>query len=297
MEEILDSLRRLTDEQLLAEVRMRVEGERTATGLVVASLAELDGRALYVSMGYSSLFAFCTRELHLSDKEAYSRIRAARAVRAFPVVLDGLADGALSLTNVTLLAPHLTTSNHAELLRAAQFKTRREVEQQIAALYPGRPRLVTWHLRVPAETDDILRRAKELLRHAVPTGDSAEVIGRALTLLVATLERKQLGSVSRPRRPRKAALGARHIPVAVRRGVWKRDDGRCAFVGTRGRCGETAFLEFHHVDPFALGGTNTIDNIQLRCRTHNQYEAQQDFKREEKASSGPALTQSRGRGP
>ena len=55
--------------------------------------------------------------------------------------------------------------------------------------------------------------------------------------------------------------------------MWQRDEGRCAFVGRIGRCRETAFLEFHHVAPYAAGGAGTSDNIQLRCRAHNQYEA------------------------
>ena len=45
------------------------------------------------------------------------------------------------------------------------------------------------------------------------------------------------------------------------------------FVGTSGRCRETAFLEFHHVEPYAEGGSATVENIQLRCRAHNLYEA------------------------
>lgn len=45
------------------------------------------------------------------------------------------------------------------------------------------------------------------------------------------------------------------------------------FEGPRGRCAERDFLEFHHVRPFAEGGASTVDNIELRCRAHNAYEA------------------------
>jgi hypothetical protein len=44
-------------------------------------------------------------------------------------------------------------------------------------------------------------------------------------------------------------------------------------VTSRPRCGEQAFLEFHHVKPFAAGGAATDANIELRCRAHNAYEA------------------------
>ena len=71
---------------------------------------------------------------------------------------------------------------------------------------------------------------------------------------------------------------SRDIPNAVQRGAWRRDGGRCAFVSKDGvRCKERAFLEFHHVEAHALGGPATLDNISLRCRRHNQYEAELVF--------------------
>jgi hypothetical protein len=71
---------------------------------------------------------------------------------------------------------------------------------------------------------------------------------------------------------------SRHIPKAVRRVVWRRDGGRCAFVSSAGRrCTERTFLEFHHVQPYAMDGPATVGNISLRCRRHNQYEAEVVF--------------------
>jgi hypothetical protein len=64
----------------------------------------------------------------------------------------------------------------------------------------------------------------------------------------------------------------------VKREVWRRDGGQCAFVARDGhRCTERAFLEFHHLQAHALGGPATADNISLRCRRHNQYEAELVF--------------------
>jgi hypothetical protein len=123
------------------------------------------------------------------------------------------------------------------------------------------------------EAHDKLRRAQDLLRHAVPTGDIGAVLDRALTLLVADLERRRCAGTPTPRASSPEDVGGRYIPSAVRRSVWKRDAGRCAFVGTSGRCTETGWLEFHHVHPYADGGCASVENIQLRCRAHNQYEA------------------------
>ena len=127
-------------------------------------------------------------------------------------------------------------------------------------------------------THEKLRRAQALSRHTLAAGDVGAILDRALTLLIDHLERGRFARVVSPRPGSgdRTASG-RHIPAAVRRAVWQRDEGRCAFLGRTGRCRETAFLEFHHLLPHAAGGAATADNIQLRCRAHNQYEARLFF--------------------
>ena len=131
------------------------------------------------------------------------------------------------------------------------------------------------------ETQRKLERARSLLRHVIPDGDVAWVLDRALTLLVNDLERTRLAATRRHTRTATSSesksLRSRRIPAAVRRTVWARDGGQCAFVGKEGRCRETNFLEFHHVVPYADGGSTSAENLQLRCRSHNQFEATQYF--------------------
>ncbi len=78
------SLVDLTDEQLLLAVKRLARGERHAAAQLIASLAELDARELYLAEGFPSLFAYCTRCLHLSEHAVYGRIAAARAARQWP---------------------------------------------------------------------------------------------------------------------------------------------------------------------------------------------------------------------
>jgi hypothetical protein len=127
-----------------------------------------------------------------------------------------------------------------------------------------------------AHTD--LRLAQDLLRREIPNGDPGAIIERALALLVAQIAKEKTAATSMPGPARSATPGARHIPASVKRAVWLRDRGQCAFVAKAGRrCAERAFLELHHIHPFALGGEGTVSNISLRCRRHNTYEAQMDF--------------------
>jgi hypothetical protein len=80
---------------------------------------------------------------------------------------------------------------------------------------------------------------------------------------------------------RRASGSGRHVPAALKRAVWERDQGRCTFVDLRGcRCRETGRLEFHHERSFAKDGPMTLENLALRCRPHNALAAEQDFGRE-----------------
>ncbi len=135
LDEVEDPIR-LSDTALLDEVKRLAAGERHATARLIAALSELDARRLYLGEGCSSLFTYCTQVLHLSEHAAYLRIEAARAARRWPDILGLLADGALHLTAVGLLAPHLTLENHERALAAARHKSKREVEEIVAALRP-----------------------------------------------------------------------------------------------------------------------------------------------------------------
>jgi hypothetical protein len=148
------------------------------------------------------------------------------------------------------------------------------------------------------ESHDKLRRVQALLRREIPDGDPAAIFDRALTLLLEKVEKAKLGAATKPRAPRSIRLGtdrqgwkrvlaSRYTPRHVKRAVWQRDDGQCAFVSPDGvRCTERTFLEFHHMQAYAHGGPATVENISLRCRRHNQYEAELVF--------GPRTTASQG---
>lgn len=146
-----------------------------------------------------------------------------------------------------------------------------------AIVRPLAPERYKIQLTVGRETYCKLRQVQDLLRHAIPDGDPAAIFERALTLLLANLQKTKLAATERPGAKGRSTPKSRHVPASVRREVWARDGARCAFTGTNGRCMETGFLEFHHVVPYADGGKTTADNLELRCRAHNVYEAERYF--------------------
>jgi hypothetical protein len=387
---LLASLRRLSDPELVARVKDLAAGERGATVLLVAHLAELDTRDVHLRAGHGSLFGYCREVLALSEQDAYNRIVVARTARRFPVVLEMLEAGALNLTTLRLLGPRLTPENHQAALESARGKSKLQVEEIAARLW-SRPDVPSYVRKLPApkglaapaldapvtaavrasgapgapgapevgplpgqlvssnpssgppspllppqppgtstpvatayaspwpprtapaditplspdryrvqvtiggDTLEKLRLAKDLLRHAVPTGDEAVILDRALTALLAALAQKKFAAAEKPRPAAGTAPGSRHIPAEVKRAVWLRDLGGCAFVGTNGRrCAERGFVEFHHVRPYATGGEATVRNIQLRCRNHNDYEARLYFGQAQRMADGVRPSRSNG---
>jgi hypothetical protein len=340
-----NTLTHLSDAVLLRDLAALVAQDRLTTAVLLAHIAEVDARRLFVPAGYPSMHAYCVDELHQSEDAAYRRITAARAGLEFPALFAALAEGRLHLAAVSLLAPHLTHENVNELIEVATHRRKSEIEELLARrftlqavpasprcvpamtyeplqLVPGRvgteaaavdtfdesapglldtslgmppplsPERFLVQLTIPKSTREKLRHAQALLSHAVPTGDVAQVFDRALDALIHQLEKRKLGAITPRSRLRRStagpgpesgagmlrALRSRYVPAPVRRAVWERDEGQCTFVSAKGtRCKARRFLEFDHVDPVARGGQATVDKMRLRCRAHNQYEAERAF--------------------
>ncbi len=166
------------------------------------------------------------------------------------------------------------------------------------------------HLTIPRELRDEIREAQDLLRHRVPDGDLAKIFHMALKTLVAQVKKERFAvgrkaraaavesgpdeprrgpgeSVHRPgdsgRTPGESQHGpgeSRHVPDAMKRAVYERDGGRCAFTDAEGRrCEETAALEIDHLDGFARTHRHELDALRLLCRAHNQHAADKMYGR------------------
>jgi hypothetical protein len=134
---ILATAAALSDGDLLARINTLALTERGATAELVAHLAVLEMRPnAHRAEGYGSLFAYCTGALHLSEDAACNRIDAARLSRSFPVILDLLADGSVTLTAIRMLKQHLTPENHESVLSRASHRRKDEIQVLIAELAP-----------------------------------------------------------------------------------------------------------------------------------------------------------------
>ncbi len=305
-----ESLSTMSDAELIAGLAKLVREERRVTAAVLLHVAEVEARGLHLGAACPSMFVYCTRVLGMSEDEAFKRIRAARALRKYPVVAEAVAHGRLHLTAVVLLAPHLTDECALELVAEASGKSKAEIEillargapradvperlervAEQAVLVPGGevvpepvppvpPRVAALseerfalQLTISGATREKLLRAQAHLRHQLPSGDLSEVLDRVLDGYLDQVERKRFGKVKRPRAAR-PGRAKRTIPNEVRRQAVARDGLRCSFVSAEGRrCEETGFLEFDHVVPVAFGGEPS-DGVRMLCRSHNQHEAE-----------------------
>ena len=123
---------RVSDGTLVCRFLSDAGVERRSIANVVADIAEIDERRLYLPAGYPSMYAYCLAVAHYSESAAYKGIHVGRAARRFPEIFPALADGRLNLSGVLILAPHLTPGNAAELLAAAAHKTNAAIEELLA---------------------------------------------------------------------------------------------------------------------------------------------------------------------
>jgi 5-methylcytosine-specific restriction endonuclease McrA len=122
------------------------------------------------------------------------------------------------------------------------------------------------------ELMELIRWMKCHLSHRYPKGASLlEIFKHAIKYC------KKREDLELQEAPRKSCtrIDSRHIPKAIKQKVWKRDRGRCAFVGSNGkRCNSDYLVQFDHYPiPFARGGPSTVNNLRLLCAKHNRHTA------------------------
>ena len=137
------------------------------------------------------------------------------------------------------------------------------------------------------ELHDKLERLRVLMRSsssAGPDSDLAAIIEEAVTEKLERLEAKRFAKTKAPRKSLEqtdTSPSSRYIPAPVKRAVRERDGDQCAFVNEHGRrCKAREGLELHHKQPYGRGGDHDPDNIQIMCRVHNGYLAEQDYGKE-----------------
>src|SRR5215472_7647597 len=130
------SLANLSDQELLSSLSAVCSEARRLLGRLLLYLIEVEQRRLDLKSACSSLYDFCQRRLYMSESEAVRRIEAARLLKRFPTILGYLERGDIHLTALFLLREHLDETNVDELLTRARGKSKRELQELLAARAP-----------------------------------------------------------------------------------------------------------------------------------------------------------------
>ncbi|HEU4386063.1 MAG TPA: HNH endonuclease signature motif containing protein [Anaeromyxobacteraceae bacterium] len=141
-----------------------------------------------------------------------------------------------------------------------------------------------WSLRVTIDgaCKDDLETLAMMLSHKFPRKDLAAVLHEAIRCGIEKHGKRQ-GAVKPARKTPEATptKDPAAIPAELRRQVWERDGGCCAWVSPDGRrCGSRWQLQVDHVDPVGRGGRATIDRLRLLCKSHNLLYAEQVYGRD-----------------
>ena len=276
------NLEKYSDQELLVKTKNLVKEEQKLLSVILAHLEEIERRKLYADLGYKSLFDYCLRELNYTEQQAWRRINAMRVIRKLPELKNQVDDGSLSLSNINLASSLFkdakinSKEKQLEIFQDITNTTKTECEEKIFKLksYYGvlKPLAKTVikktsndssrvHVNLSSETLRKLEKIKNLTKEQ----DFDKIIS-----LMADNYINQKVEVKRETK-NVPVRNSRYIPRKVKETIYKRANGECE------NCKSTYNLEYEHIVPFSMGGTNDVSNINLYCSNCNKRKAIKDF--------------------
>lgn len=297
MNSVASDLKKLSNEELFRRAKLCVKDETNSTLKVLYALREIEHRRAFSEKHYPSLFEFCVDFLGYKKGAAYRRIVAMRALKEMPEIEEKVQNGTIDLMTLSQAQGYFNQKkrNHEplgietkkEIIASLENKSTRETEEFFLELSPKEPikerikatsvETFSLQLSMPKRVKEKLDYLRTLMASEKASVKTLEVLEAALDEGIKAYEKKL--STSAKKVP--ALEQKKTISIHVRREVWRRDQGQCTFVDpvTKLRRQEKRYLEYDHIHPKSLSGSNEIENIRLLCRSHNQMAAMHVFGR------------------
>ncbi|MEK7355656.1 MAG: HNH endonuclease [Bdellovibrionota bacterium] len=302
------NLKHLTDATLDLDLLRLVRSERVLLAEILHHLREVENRRLYSAHGFSSLFAYATERLGYSEDQAARRISAMRLLKEIPEIEQKIESGALTLTHLSKAQTLFRQEKKAQRPRSVAQKlfvlsqlessSKRDAEKVLERESFVTP--VAKPAAPPVSLDQFgealqvkLTRLLDLKARSSAGVSLNELIDQLADLglekwdPIKKAERANLrkqnrnadaadsanddASIHAPVRVTSKARTTRYIEASARHALFIRDRGCC------GNCGSTRNIEIDHIVPFALGGSNDLENLRLVCRSCNQRSAIEQF--------------------
>jgi len=196
--EIMSDFRFLKNQELIHKLHGLAKLEKKTTAEIVAVIAEVDRRKLFLDLGHTSLFSYLTVELGYTAASAQRRIDAARLLASVPEMKGELESGALNLIQISVVSQIIRQKKKESPKVSVGVSEKRELLEQVKGLDLAQTqRLVAQaldlevqvHERKRVQQDDSLRLeltltkqqqeklhlARELLSHIHPSLSWAEL--------------------------------------------------------------------------------------------------------------------------
>ena len=261
----------------MIDTKALVLKEREFLTKILHYLKEIDKRKLYCELGYTSLFAYCVRELGYSESNAYRRIQACRLLAFMPEIEQKIENGFLSLSNISQSSQFFNQndiddlSDQRAVLNQLENLSKKEGEKMLFAISgeektekDNQRRVSSEKVRVSIILSDETIEKCELLKNLLGQNLSyQELIEYMVEISIKEIEKKKFKVSPRPGISLPPAEVKRVIKSSMKRDVYLRDK-KCV------KCGSTRNLNFDHRVPFALGGTSDFTNIRMLCFNCNQ---------------------------
>ena len=203
------NLKSLPDLELLSQTKSLATQERKIGIEVLHHLREIESRRLFASLGFSSLFEYCVKELGYAGGSAHRRISAMRLLREIPEYESKLQEGIVTVSSLSQLQGFLVQEKRQmgkiypkeakiELLEQIEGKSFEQTARVLAAISPEQIR--PEKARVLNEEDTEIRftadralmakleRLKNLMGHQAQAQTYAGLIGELADIALKKLD-------------------------------------------------------------------------------------------------------------
>ncbi len=293
---------------IVAETKILVKKEDELSAQILRNLQIIYDQKIHLEMGYSGIFKFCMEELGMCAATAQRRSDALKISQFVPDLPSKIEKGEITLSRVAQVAKFVRT----ESKETGRTFAKKEVEQLVnqvqskASDYESQKHLMT-QSQLPVtpiadqrkvvsggrtvmlfEVDDEFQQLLELVKDLESHKGSRKMGELLKDVFKEHLQRKHPAfknlkksevtvqttlNLKAERLSRETR--SRHIPARIRKEIWRRDQS-CTYVDSfaQKRCGSTFRIQLEHLTPFSLGGGHTLENITLRCQSHNLFAAE-----------------------
>jgi 5-methylcytosine-specific restriction endonuclease McrA len=274
---------------------------RTSETQLIDLVQKVEEKRVFVVLGYSSLFEYCTKALLLSESNAQMLISISRKSRMVPELKTEIQKGTVSISKAQRIVSVITRENKSEWIQKASQLSKRELEKEVAKIHPEVVRetirpisedRMKLQLGISEATMKKLKRAQAVLSSKKRKPVSLEeVLESALDRFlekedpVEKAEREKNkshcpGRTTQSKKPKTETSNTSGsgffrtpIPAPTRHEIFRRDRGQCQFINPDGTlCHNPFFIELHHKKPMSRGGQNVVENLITLCAAHHSHQ-------------------------